>query len=298
MFKNILLNEIIAFIAVAEYGNFTLAAESLHSSKSSIGKAIKKLEADLGVKLFNRSTRSVRLTEEGRIYLDAAKHAIDTINEAKLILDARKSEPIGHLRVNLPCGVGRIVVAALSTFTQAYPKITVELSLSDRFEKVIEGNWDVVVRIGELDDSRLVAKKLCQLKPVLCASPNYLARNGMPRKLQDLQSHNAVMFRPPSGKVKPWIFNEPRREMSKISPSPLAVFSDGRTLVDAAISGLGVAQIYDKALGSSIRNGELVEVLSDKAPSGPPVNALIPSGRAIPLKIQVFLEFLTELFGN
>jgi len=294
MFQQALLNEIVAFIAVAEYGSFTLAAESLNSTKSGTGKAVKKLEVELGLKLFNRTTRSVRLTEEGRIFLDAAKHALETINEAKLLLDARKDEPAGQLRVNLPIGIGRNIVNALKEFTQAYPKVTVELSLSDRFEDAIKGEWDIVVRIGDLDDSSFIAKKLCQSKRILCASPSYLSRRGTPQTIQELRIHDAVMFRMPTGKVRTWMFKESEGKNIELSPAPLAIFGDGRTLVDAVVSGLGVGQVYDKALGPSMKNGELVELFPDKALTGPPINALIPSGRVMPAKTKVFIEFLKQ----
>ena len=294
MFQHALLNEIIVFIAVAEHGSFTLAAESLNSTKSSTGKAIKKLEVQLGLKLFNRTTRSVRLTEEGKIFLDAAKHAIDTINEAKLVLDARREEPAGRLRVNLPIGIGRNVINALTNFTQAHPKVTLELSLSDRFEGAVQGEWDIVVRIGELSDSTFIAKKLCHLKRILCASPEYLARKGTPQSLQDLYNHHSLLFRAPDGKVRPWVFKKSSDSTTEISPSPLAVFNDGRTMVDAAISGLGIAQVYDKALGTAIADGDLVELFPEKATLGPPVNGLIPSGRAMPAKTKVFVDFLKK----
>lgn len=297
MFQHALLNEIIAFIAVAEFGSFTQAAESLQTTKSSTGKAIKKLEDELGIRLFNRSTRSVRLTEEGKIYLDAAKHALETINEAKSVLDSRKAEPAGRLRVNLPIGIGRTVVLELSRFTKAFPKVTVELFLSDRFEEAIEGDWDIVMRIGHLEDSGLIARKLCVLRRVLCASPSYLEKNGTPKTLQELRKHEALVFRAPGGKLRPWEFMEKGDYKSQMSPPPVAVYGDGRSLVDAAISGQGIAQIYDKALGKSLNTGELIELFPETSVVGPPVHALISSGRMVPAKTRVFIDFLMELFS-
>ncbi len=294
MFQKALLNEIVAFIAVAEYGSFTLAAEQLNSTKSGTGKAVKKLEAELGLKLFNRTTRSVRLTEEGKIFLEAAKHAIETINDAKLLLDARKDEPAGRLRVNLPIGIGRNIVCALKDFTQNYPKVTVELSLSDRFDNAIKGEWDIVVRIGELDDSSFIAKKLCHVKRVLCASPEYFLRRGKPKNLSELREHDLLMFRMPTGKVRPWQFQESTGSKIEVTPTPLALFNDGRTLIDAIESGLGIGQVYDKALGRLIGSEEIVELFPDMAIQGPPINALIPSGRVMPAKTKVFLEFLQQ----
>lgn len=298
MFQHALLNELVAFIAVAEQGSFTLAAQSLGSSKSSTGKAIRKLEAELGVKLFNRSTRSVRLTEEGAIYLEAAKQAVDTINEAKILLDARRAEPEGRLRVNLPSGIGRRLILRLSEFTRSYPKVRIELSESDRFEEAIEGEWDVVIRIGELEDSSLLAKKLGVLRRVLCGSPDYLARKGTPKNFNDLKDHDGVMYRQPGSKIRSWVFKDKRNKQMEVSPAAIVVCSEGRALVDAALSGAGLAQIYDKALDPGMNNGQLVEVLADKALPGPPVNAIVPSGRRMPAKTRVFLEFLTEVYSE
>ena len=294
MFQQALLNEIVAFIAVAEYGSFTLAAASLNSTKSGTGKAVKKLEDELGLKLFNRTTRSVRLTEEGKIFLEAAKSAMDTINEAKLLLDSRKAEPAGRLRINLPIGIGRNIVSALKTFTQAYPKVTLELSLTDRFEDAVQGEWDIVVRIGELDDSSFIAKTLCQTRRILCASPDYLARQGTPKSLEDLRKHDAVMYRLHTGKLRTWVFQKKDGQMTEMSPAPLAIFSDGRSFIDSVIAGLGIAQTYDKALSLPMKNGDLVELLPETAIPGAPVSALIPSGRVMPAKTKVFIEFLKE----
>lgn len=298
MFQQALLNEIVAFIAVAEHQSFTLAASALNSTKSGTGKAVKKLEAHLGLKLFNRTTRSVRLTEEGKIFLDAAKSALDTINEAKLLLDARKDEPAGRLRVNLPIGIGRNIVGALAQFTQRYPKVTIELSLTDRFEDAIQGEWDIVVRIGELSDSSFIAKRLCMTKRILCASPDYLSRMGEPQCVEDLRSHDAIMYRMHTGKLRQWQFKGKNGEMFDMTPSTLAIFNDGRSFVDAAVSGLGIAQTYDKAVNLPLKKGELIELLPETASPGSPVSAMIPSGRVMPAKTKVFIEFLKSLLAD
>ncbi|WP_444908256.1 LysR family transcriptional regulator [Microbulbifer sp. SSSA008] len=294
MFQQAHLNEIVVFIAVAEHGSFTKAAASLNSTKSGAGKAVKKLEEELGLKLFNRTTRSIRLTEEGKIFLDAAKHALETINEARLLLHARKDEPAGRLRINLPIGIGRNIVSALKGFTQLHPKVTVEVSLSDSLEDAIRGEWDVVVRIGELEDSSFIAKKICETRRILCASPEYLSQKGMPKTLEDLKEHDSLVFRAPTGKLRGWLFQEDGGPITEFSPSPLAIFRDGRTLIDAVVAGMGIAQVYDKALGFSVQNSEVVELFPEKVVPGPPVSALIPSGRAMPAKTRVFIEFLKK----
>lgn len=297
MFRQALLNEIVAFIAVAEHGSFTVAATTLNSTKSGTGKAVRKLEDELGLKLFNRTTRSVRLTEEGKIFFDAAKSALDKINEAKLELDARKAAPMGLLRVNLPIGIGSNVIRAIREFTDKYPQVTLEVSLSDKYEDAVKGEWDVVVRIGELDDSSFIAKHLCQTRLILCASPDYLARKGTPEKIADLRSHDAVLYRIHTGKLRNWEIDEKKGENTRITPTPVAIFNDGRSFVDSVVSGLGIAQTYDKAVSIALENGELVELFPETSIAGAPVNALIPSGRVMPAKTKVFIEFLKEKLG-
>lgn len=294
MFQQALLNEIVAFIAVAEYGSFTLAASSLNSTKSGTGKAVKKLEAELGLKLFNRTTRSVRLTEEGKIFFDAAKTAIETINDAKTQLDARKAEPVGRLRINLPIGIGSNIIRTIQEFTDAFPKVTVEVSLSDKYEDAVKGEWDIVVRIGELSDSSFIAKYLCQTRLILCASPKYLARRGTPGSLDELRDHEAILYRLHTGKLRNWEFKQAKGDNVQMSPTPVAIFNDGRSFIESAISGLGIAQMYDKAISVALENGEVIELFPEMAIPGAPVNALIPSGRIMPAKTKVFIEFLKK----
>lgn len=294
MFRQALLNEIVAFVAVAEYRSFTLAATALNSTKSGTGKAVKKLEVELGLKLLNRTTRSVSLTEEGKIFFDAAKSALDSINEAKQALDARKAEPVGKLRVNLPIGIGRNIISGLKAFTQAYPKVTLELSLTDQFEDAIQGDWDILVRIGELHDSSFIAKSLGTTQLILCAAPDYLNAKGTPRTLEELRNHDAILYRRPTGKLRQWSLGKGDGSSIEMSPTPLAVFGDGRSFIDSAIAGLGIIQAYDIALVLPMRKGELVQILPDTALPGPPVSALIPSGRAMPAKTKVFIEFLQQ----
>ena len=299
VFQHALLNEIIAFVAVADCNSFTQAAENLQTTKSSVGKAIQKLEADMQVKLFHRSTRSVRLTEEGAIYLHACRKALEAINSAKQQFDARQAEPAGTLRVNAPIGIGHAILTALNTFTEEYPQVTVELLMSDKFVEAIEDELDVVVRIGELADSAMVAKKLCILKSVLCASPAYLEKYTAPTTLQELQAHKGVLFRGPNGRVRPWSFKRKNRtDLEHVMPKAAAILTDGRAMVDATINGVGIAQLYDKAISQPLEYGRLVQLPCDAAPDGPPMHALIPAGRVMPPKTRVFIEFLQTLFSN
>lgn len=143
-----------------------------------------------------------------------------------------------------------------------------------------------------------IAKKLCQSKRVLCASADYLNTRGVPQLLQELRIHDALMFRASSGKLRPWVFKDRRGSLTEITPNPLAILSDGRSFVDAVIAGMGIAQVYDVALGATLKEGSVVELFPKLAAYGPPINALILSGRVMPAKTRVFLEFLKTQFGS
>lgn len=169
-------DEIAAFVAVAELASFTRAAARLGNSKSSV-KAVQRLEARLGARLLRRSTRAVSLTEEGALYLEAARAALGSLVEAGRVLATRQGEPAGHLRLDLPAGLGRVILPTLAGFAARHPRLTLEVVLADRFSDPIAEGWDVVVRVGFLADSSLVARKLCDLRLGFYAAPAYLAHN-------------------------------------------------------------------------------------------------------------------------
>src|ERR1700760_2263535 len=154
--------DIACFIAVAQTGSFTRAGEDLGTSKSNVGKAVQRLEARLGTRLFQRTTRAVRLTEDGETYLQAARDALDGLREAEQQLAARRSEPVGRVKIDVPAGFGRLLLPSFLEFRAKHPKVTLELALTDRMSDPIGEGWDVVVRIGALpEDSELTVRKLC-----------------------------------------------------------------------------------------------------------------------------------------
>jgi DNA-binding transcriptional LysR family regulator len=158
--------KIAVFVAVAQTGSFTRAAEDLGSSKSNVGKAVQRLETQLGTKLFQRTTRAVRLTEDGETYLAAAQDALDGLREAEQQLAARRSEPVGRVKIDLPAGFGRLLLPSFIELRERYPKLTLEVALTDRMSDPVGEGWDVVVRIGTLpQDSDLSVRKLCRLAP-------------------------------------------------------------------------------------------------------------------------------------
>ncbi len=286
--------EIAVFVAVAQTGSFTRAAEDLGSSKSNVGKAVQRLETRLGTKLFQRTTRAVRLTEDGETYLVAAQDALDGLREAEQQLAARRSEPVGRVKIDLPAGFGRLLLPSFVELRERYPKLTLEVALTDRMSDPIGEGWDVVVRIGALpQDSELTVRKLCDLRLGLYASPDYLERRGKVTSLADLTDHDAIVFRGPTGRLRAWTVQD-GTHIRDVSPSPVLVLADGQALVEAAVAGFGIAQILDRVALPFVRSGRLVHLLPDADTDGPPVHAIISLGQKMAAKTRAVVNHLAD----
>ncbi len=290
--------DIATFVAVAQNASFTRAAEQLGTSKSNVGKAVQRLEARLGTRLFQRTTRAVRLTEDGETYLQAARSALDGLGEAEVALAARRDEPVGRVRLDAPVGFGGLLIPTFASFMARYPQVTLDLSLTDHQTDAVGEGWDIVVRIGALPASGdMTVRKLCDLGLRLYASPGYLERHEPLTSVQDLWKHQALIFRAGSGQLRPWIVQD-SGHISEVAPNAALVLSDGRALIDAARAGLGIAQIFDRVAQPHVAAGELHPVLPDADVQGPPVHALIPLGRRMPPKTRVMLDHLSEVLRS
>ncbi|MDR3399561.1 MAG: LysR family transcriptional regulator [Pandoraea sp.] len=288
------INDIAAFIAVAQSGSFTRAAEDLGSSKSNVGKAVQRLEGRLGTRLFQRTTRAVRLTEDGETYLVAAKEAINGLREAEQQLASRRAEPSGRVKIDLPAGFGRLLLPSFVSLREKYPKLTFEVALTDRMSDPVGEGWDVVVRIGALpEDSEMTVRKLCELRLGLYASPEYLARHSPIRAVSDLGTQDAVVFRGPTGRLRPWSIRD-SETISEIAPQPILVLADGQALVEAAVTGFGIAQILDRVAQPYVDAGTLVHVLPECDVDGPPVHAIISLGQKMAAKTRAVVNHLAE----
>ncbi|MDE1172149.1 MAG: LysR family transcriptional regulator [Parvibaculaceae bacterium] len=288
------IHDIATFVAVAEHASFTRAAEQLGTSKSNVGKAVQRLEGRLGTRLFQRTTRAVRLTEEGQTYLEAARAALDGLGEAETALAARREEPAGRVRIDAPLGFGRLLFPMFVSVRERYPKVMLELSLSDRQSDAVGEGWDIVVRIGALPaGGDMTVRKLCNLRLGLYASADYLRKREPIAAVKDLWNQEAIIFRAGSGQLRPWTVFE-AGSTTEISPRASLILSDGRGMIDAAIAGFGIAQLFDRVSYPHILSGELQRVLPEADVEGPPVHALIPLGRRMPPKTRVVLDHLVE----
>jgi len=284
---------VVPFVHVAEERSFRRAAARLGVTTAAVSKAVGKLEADLGVALLARTSRSVALTPEGAAYLAQCREALDAIRDAREQVARTRGVAQGPLRVTVSVIIARVVVSDLARFTQRNPHVTLHLSVTDRVAKLGEEEVDVAIRTGELDDSTLVARKLHAPRWVTVASPGYLARRGSPALPPELIAHDTLRFVTPRGKPRAFAFTTGDVETS----GPLYI-DNGDLLVHAATAGVGIAQVLDFMVDDALREGRLVEVLRDYATAGPIIHAVTASRRKNVPRVRAFLDFATELFTS
>lgn len=277
-------------VAIAEHGSLTGASKALGSSLPPVVRALAALEVDLGVRLFNRTTRRVALTDEGRRYLEHSRRILLEVADAKAALGADTDEPQGDLSLTAPVLFGQMYVApAVTRFVRRYPKIRVSVHLLDRVANLLEEGFDAAVRIGELADSTLVAQKIGSLRRMVVASPAYLRRVGTPRHPRDLRQSNCVCF---SGASSPsWVFHRGGKRIAIPVPSNLT-FNHMVPIIDACAAGLGFGMLMSYQVADHLARGTLEAVLEDYEPPARPLSLVFPSARFLPNRTRVLLDWL------
>ncbi|WP_119390136.1 LysR family transcriptional regulator [Taklimakanibacter lacteus] len=285
-----------AFVSVAEEGGFTAAAQELGLSKSAASRQIAALEEALGAQLLKRSTRSVTLTDSGYAYLERCRAVLGDLEEADRAIAALQNEPKGLLRINAPMSFGISHAApAIADFMNRYPDLQVALILNDRFVDPYDEGFDVTLRIGELEDSSLAARKLAQIEMGLFASPSYVEKHGRPRGPDDLRSHWALHYGRPTGQIE-WAL---RGGASHSVPIRYRLCSNnGDALRIAAASGLGIALIPAFLVRDELRSGALIALLDGFEPRPIDLYAIYPPTRFLAAKVRLFIDFLAERFAR
>ncbi|MDE1185442.1 MAG: LysR family transcriptional regulator [Pantoea sp.] len=285
------LNGFVVFVQVAETRSFVAAGRLLGVSASAIGKSVVRLEEKLGVRLFHRSTRSVTLTAEGTLFLERSRRILAEIEAAELELSQATTEPRGRLRVSLPL-VSPLMLPVLGEFMREYPKIELDLDFTDRLVDVIEEGFDAVVRTGDPTDSRLSARRLGTFRSLLVASPDYLARRGVPDKPADLLEHSCLHYRfPNSGKLEPWVLRWAADEPRLTLPTSM-ICNNIETRVCFALQGLGIAYLPVFAIRELLADGRLRAVLTDYAERTGVFHVLWPASKHPSPKVRAFVDFL------
>lgn len=280
------------FVQVAEQRSFVGAARELGVSASAVGKSVVRLEEKLGVRLFNRSTRSVTLTAEGMLLLERSRRILAEIEAAELELSQATGAPRGRLRVSLPL-VSSLVLPVLGDFMRAYPEIELDLDFTDRMVDVIEEGFDAVVRTGEPEDSRLSARRLGNFAMKLVASPAYLAERGTPQTPADLLQHSCLHFRfPNSGKLENWALQQ-QPDQPKLQVPIAMICNNIETRLCFALRGLGIAYLPDFAIREQLSNGLLLPILADYVQRTGVFHILWPASKHPSPKVRALVDFLS-----
>jgi DNA-binding transcriptional LysR family regulator len=289
------LDGIASFVAIAEVGSISAAARRLNLSKSVVSERLSDLEEALGAALFHRTTRKLSLTEDGTAFLEKAVRIVREVEEAAAELAERRSELTGPMRLSAPVTFGRLHLGpALYPFLARHPGISLSLELDDRRVDAASDGFDAVVRHGTLEDSRLVAWPLARSQRLLVASPDYLARFGTPRSLEDLGAHRAIFYM--NRGVADWRF--PEGDVGFTRPVAALRVNNGDVMRDAALAGLGMALLPSFIVGEELRAGTLVAVDVGKAVAPESIYVATPEGRRASAKLRALVASVRQSFGD
>jgi LysR family transcriptional regulator for bpeEF and oprC len=290
------LNALLVFTKVAETCSFTIAAQRLGLTSSAVSKSIARLEEELGVKLLHRSTRLVSLTDEGASFFERCRSILAEVDEAESAITQNNTTPKGVLSVQMPVALGRKLIAPkLLSFTQQYPELVLNVEMSDRLVDLQYEGMDAVVHVGPVTDTRVSVKKLCNLRFAAFASPDYLAKHGVPNTPGDLDKHHCMAYLlPRTGQHRPWLFSKNGQIFEQSVVGALNI-NNAESLLEAAIAGGGITMISHFIAADAWRSGQLTRILSDYVVEGPEVSVLYQARHNIPAKVKAFIDFLTNV---
>jgi DNA-binding transcriptional LysR family regulator len=285
------MRDIHAFVHVAEAKSFTAAAERIGLSRSAVGKSVVRLEDRLGVRLLQRTTRSVSLTSEGAVFHERCIRILADLDEAEMSMLSHSQAPRGRLRLELPVSFGRLhVLPIVNQFMSKWPEISVNVSLSDRFVDLIDEGIDLAIRLGGSDDSRLMTRLLAPHHLVTCASPAYLKIHGVPRNIDELASHSCLAF-VHGGRPGDWRFNVDGH-IRTVAVNGRFSSTNAEALRDATLAGYGIARLATFLISDDLRSARLLPVLNEYSTDGPAVRAVYPSSRHLSPKVRSFIDEL------
>ncbi|CAO3434007.1 LysR family transcriptional regulator [Azospirillum doebereinerae] len=284
------------FVRVVEVNSFTRAADTLGLPRASVTTTIQNLEASLGVRLLQRTTRKLSLTLDGAAYLEGATRILSDVEEVEASFTSARKTPRGRLRVDMPGSLGRLVIIpAIHEFHARYPDIEIMIGMSDRPIDLIQEGVDCVLRVGDLQDSSLIARRVGAFRPVTVASPAYFAKHGTPTTIEDLERHIAVNYFTRTGKLMEFSF-ERDGVTHEVKMAGNVAVNDADAYVTCALEGLGLGQTARFMVLPHLSSGALVEVLAEWRPALMPLSALYPHNRHLSPKVRAFVDWVAELF--
>lgn len=291
------LKGIDAFVATADAGSFTAAADRMNLTNSAVSKSVARLEARLGARLFTRTTRSLALTEAGAAFYRTCVQVLADLDEAEATLAAERLEPVGRLRIDVPAAFGRLqVLPLLLRFADEHPGLRPHVSFSDRFVDLADEGIDIAVRIGGPDQwpAALGHRYLGSERTVFCAAPAYLARRGAPASPADLPEHDAIVYGKADGSTSPWLIARTDGPAERRSMVPRIVVGSGEAQVGAVLAGCGIAPLATWLVKDELLSGRLVQILPQLATEGLPLNLVWLRSRQLLPKVDAFLAMLAE----
>lgn len=285
------------FVSVVECGSFSAAGQKLGLSKSAISKRITQLEQHLGIQLLQRTTRSLSLTDAGARYFEYIRPAVLLTQEGLDAISELQQTPKGNLRISVPMVFGRLYIAPLiAEFLKRYPDIQLQMQMDDKTTDLITDGFDLAIRIGELPDSSLIARKIAPCLSVICASPAYLAQHGLPMVPSELTQHNCLFYSYFQDGVE-WSFHSPDG-MQRIQPKGNYQVNNSDAIHLACLDGLGIANLPRFIVESDLQAGRLQTILTDFPLPEHGIYAVYPQRKYLPTKVKVLIEFLMEKLGK
>lgn len=282
------------FIEVVKNASFAGAARKLGITSSAVSKQIQNLEHDLQTKLLDRTTRSVAVTEEGAVFFERAGRALEDLNEAEEQIHELKSRPRGTLKISIPTNIGvKYLGKSIASFARQYPEVTLDLSFDDRFVNMAEEGFDLVVRIGALPDSSLIARRLASCPNHVCASPDYLERHGTPTHPDDLASHNVLAYTRNQA-VHEWRYKAKDGTIGQVKLHGTFKSDTGGVMCEAAIQGVGITTLPIFYIADALKSGALVPILTDFT-TWPErdIHAVFMPNRYLSTRLRLFVDHLT-----
>jgi DNA-binding transcriptional LysR family regulator len=295
-FDDLLLGSIELFCLAAELSSFTAAAAAASVTPAAVSRSVSRLEERLGVRLFVRTTRQIRLTDGGRIYFEQCRQALSQLVDAERLVTGGQAAPAGLLRISMPTPYAHYrVLPMLPQFRKLYPDVQVDVHLSNRNIDFADEGYDLAIRGRAPDDSSLIARKLEDAELVLVAAPSYLKRAGKPKTLEDLQEHDCIQFELPStGRNIPWSFYVDNKAVDIFTSGGYCCSEDVLGIATLARSGAGLVQTYRYIVEKDLKQGDLVELMPQFGGTSRPFILLYPHARHLSLRVRTFVDFLLK----
>lgn len=293
------VGDLILFMRVLDQGSISAAARSLDLSVAVASQRLKRLEQDLGVRLLHRTTRRLHPTPEGVALAEQGRTLVEDLEALTSGLREGATDVVGTLRLTSSASFGRQYISPLlPAFMARYPRVRLSVNLTDELQDLISAGFDLAIRIGALHDSQLVARKLAVNRRLLCASPDYLRRFGMPKTLEELTQHECLILVGSTGRQDVWRLHDAQGQLQTVRVSGRLESTLGELLRDAALAGLGIAHHSTWHVCDDLRAGRLKVVLPEYSIADTGIYAVMPQRRLVPLRVRAFVDFLAEQFGD